>query len=154
MNDNEATETLAGGGMRASDQILEHLDVRVADLTTEQLAHVLACRRARETAEQPPPLEWETREPTPEDRAWRFAQWARSVGIDDEVAIGSDLYGKLLALGYLEPDAVEVLRAVGIVWRPRTADERLIAVATEMLAGGWDEATVRRAMAELVTDGG
>jgi hypothetical protein len=65
-------------------------NLRVADLTTEQLAHVLANRRALETSDPPPPLDWEARELTVQEQAYRFAQWGRSIGVGDDL-IGCNL---------------------------------------------------------------
>ena len=60
-------------------------------------------------------MEWESREPTVEERVYRFAEYARSWGADEDL-IAVDLYRKLLAFGYGADDAVEVLRDVGIEW--------------------------------------
>lgn len=98
-------------------------DLRARDLTTEMLACLLADRRAREAGGPPPALEWEQRPRTIEDKAYRFAQWARSIGADEDL-IGCDLTTKLLGLGYGEDSAAVVLRDVGIVWRPCSAEER------------------------------
>ena len=97
-------------------------DIRAGDLSTDELAHLLANRRARE-ASAPPALEWERRPRTIEDRAFRFAQWARSIGAEDDL-IGCNLTTKLRELGFSDDSAAEVLRDVGIDWRPRGADDR------------------------------
>ena len=127
-------------------------DLRAGDLSTDELAHLLANRRAREANGPPPPMEWEQRERTVEDRAYRFVQWARSIGAEDD-QIGSSLTTKLRRLGYSNDSATDVLRDVGIAWHSRSAEERLIAVASEMLAEGWDEPQVRWAIDGLVPGG-
>jgi hypothetical protein len=126
-------------------------DLPAGDLSTDELAHVLANRRAKETFGPPPPLEWEQRPRTIEDRAWRFTKWARSIGAEDDL-IGCNLTTKLRELGYSEDSAAEVLRDVGIAWPARSAEDRLVEVAAGMLADGWDEPTVRDAIGELVAD--
>jgi hypothetical protein len=136
--------------VKPADHISHHLREVIDELTTEQLAHILACRRAVEHAEPLPPLEYETRELTVEEKVFHFAEWARSIGIDDEAAIACDLYGKL-SVRLSAEDAAEVLRDVGIVYTPRTAEERLVHVAAEMLAGEWDEEQVRWAIDGLVS---
>jgi hypothetical protein len=128
--------------------ISNHLVDVLEQLTTDQLAHILASRRAAETAEPPPALAWETRERTVEERLYAFAQWARELGVDDRL-IGRDLYGKLIAAGYAHVEALDVLRDVGIVWRPTTEDERLVRVAGEMLSDGWSKDQVRFAIEGL-----
>jgi hypothetical protein len=87
----------------------------IDELTTEQLAHILACRRAVENAEPLPALEYETRELTIEERLYRTAQDFRSWGAP-EYEIGQDLAWKLLKLGYAIEDAEELLRDVGVTW--------------------------------------
>jgi hypothetical protein len=127
-------------------------DLRAGDLSTDELAHLLANRRARETSGSPPPLEWEQRPRTIEDRAYRFSRWARSMGAEDDL-ISCSLTTDLGELGYSRDSAAEVLRDVGIVWHSHSDEERLIAVAAEMLADGWDEPQVRWAIDGLVPDG-
>jgi hypothetical protein len=90
-------------------------DLPVRDLSTATLAHVLASRRALEAAGAPPPMEWERRPRTVEDKAWRFSKWARSIGAEDDL-IGCNLFSSLLAKGYAEEAATEVLRDVGVAW--------------------------------------
>ena len=126
-------------------------DIPARYLTTEELSHVLANRRAREAA-GPPALQWEQRERTPQDKAYRFAQFGRSMGAEDDL-ISCSLTTKLRGLGYNEDGTAEVLLDVGVAWRPRSAEERLIAVAAEMLAAGWDMEHVRWAIDGLVPDG-
>ena len=150
-----APHRLQGGGDVTADPkdctvTLE--DLRAGDLSTDELAHLLANRRAREANGPPPPMEWEQRERTVEDRAYRFVQWARSIGAEDD-QIGSSLTTKLRRLGYSNDSATDVLRDVGIAWHSRSAEERLIAVASEMLAEGWDEPQVRWAIDGLVPGG-
>lgn len=95
-------------------------DLRAGDLTTDQLAHLLACRRAVETAGPPPPLEYEAREATVEDRLYRTAEVFRT-WCDDENAIATDLAWKLVRSGYSTDEAEEVLGRVGITWTARKA---------------------------------
>jgi hypothetical protein len=127
-------------------------DLRAGDLSTDELAHLLANRRARVASGPPPALEWEQRPRTIEDRTYRFSRLARSMGAEDDL-IGCSLTTKLRELGYSEDRGAEVLRDVGIDWHPRSAQERLIAVAAEMLAAGWDEPQVREAIEGLVPSG-
>jgi len=96
-------------------------DLRAGDLSTDELAHLLANRRAIETAGPPPALEWEQRPRTIEDRTFRFAQWARSWGAPEDL-LACDLAQKLVRLGYTRADAAEVLRDAGIVWRRDLGD--------------------------------
>lgn len=128
-------------------------DMRIGDLNTDQLAHILANRRAMENAEPPPPMEWERREKTVQERVYAFAQWVRSVGIEDEAAIGCDLFGKLLRFGHSDEDARETLRDVGITNTRHSAEERLVRVATGMLSDGWNEEQVRWAIDRIVSNG-
>ena len=87
-------------------------------------------------------------EPT-EGRLVRHVERSRSVGIEDEV-LGGFLASEVSSLGYSEKEEVEKLIAdAGVVWRFRTADERLIAAAAELLAMGMEPATVRTAFAGL-----
>ena len=118
----------------------------------ENLTAIAASMRAREVSGPPPALEWEQRPRTIEDKTYTFAQWARSIGAGEDL-IGCDLMTKLLRLGHSEVDAAEILKDAGVVWRARSADDRLVEVAAGMLADGWDESTVRQAVAGLVTDG-
>ena len=112
--------------MRATDQILEFLDapkaledLRARDLTTDQLAHLLACRRAVENAGAPPPMEYEKRELTIEERIYKTAEAFRE-WCDDEAAIAADLAWKLVRFGYSTDQAEECLRSVGISWSARS----------------------------------
>jgi hypothetical protein len=104
--------------MTANPSTLEAF--RAADLTTDQLSHLLANRRAKEMFGPPPPLEWELRPRTTEDKAHQFAQFGRSIGADDDL-IGSNLFTSLIAKGYTEEHATEVLQAVGVVWHPKAS---------------------------------
>ena len=143
-------------------QIFEYLDgpkvdlarpaleeMRLRDATTEQLQQYIACKRAIENADPPPPLEWEIRERTVEERLFQFAEWCRAIGVDDDL-IGSDLFKKLRKFGYSDDDALDALRDAGVVWNPLSAEERLVRVATEMLQNGWSESQVRWAIDGLV----
>jgi hypothetical protein len=90
-------------------------DSRAGDLTAEQLLHLAACKRAVENADPLPPLDWETRERTAQERAYSFAQWGRSIGATDAM-IGVELTRALLERGYSDEDAAELLADVGIGW--------------------------------------
>ncbi len=96
-------------------------------------------------------MDWETRELTDQESAYRFVQWARSLGIDDGLT-GCHLTAYLRRAGYGDEDAAEVLRDVGVVWHARTPQERLVDIAREMLRAGWTEATVRQVIDGLVTN--
>lgn len=125
------------------------VDMRAGDLTADQLLHLASIKRALENADPLPPLEYERRERTTEERCFAFAQWARELGIDDAM-IGSDLYRKLLAYDYGSEEALEVLRNIGVNWKPMTEEEQLVRIASEMLAAGWPESQVRWALNSLV----
>ena len=127
-------------------------DLRVSELTTAQLHEIWANRRALENAVPPPAMEWEQRERSIEDRAYSFVQWARGLGLDEDI-IGADLTRKLLKLGYSEDETAAVLRDVGVTWHNRTREDRLVAVAIAMLKAGYDRDTVREAIRPLVDDG-
>jgi hypothetical protein len=82
-------------------------------------------------------------------RLLRHVERSRSIGIEDEV-LGGFLASELSGLGYSEKEEVEKLIAdAGVAWRFRTAEERLIAAAAELLAMGMEPATVRTAFAGL-----
>ena len=84
-----------------------------------------------------------------EVRLLRHVERSRSVGIEDEV-LGGFLASELSGLGYSEKEEVEKLIAgAGVAWRFRTAEERLIAAAAELLAMGMEPATLRTAFAGL-----
>jgi hypothetical protein len=107
--------------MNDADHISRHVQEVVDKLTTEQAFHIWSCKRARENAELLPPLlEWETRERTPQERAYAFAQWGRSIGAS-EAAIGCEMTRALLERGYSDEDAAELLQDVGVVWSRRKA---------------------------------
>jgi hypothetical protein len=133
--------------MTDPSHISHHLEELLAGYTDEQVSVYLACRRA---AGPPPLMEYEKRQRTPEERAYQFAQWGRSIGADDAM-IGVELTRVLLRRGYSEEDVAELLRDIGITWKRRTPEERLVHVAGEMLAAGWKESQVRWAVNELVT---
>lgn len=90
-------------------------DTKAGDLTAAQLLHLAACKRAVENSEPPPPLEYETRELTVEERLYRTAEVFRT-WCDDEDAIATDLAWKLVRHGYSTDEAEEVLGRVGITW--------------------------------------
>jgi hypothetical protein len=90
-------------------------DSRAGDLTAEQLLHLAACKRAVENAEPAPPMEYETREPTIEERLYRTAEDFRSWGAPEDL-IGVDLAWKLVRLGHSTDEAEELLRSVGVTW--------------------------------------
>jgi hypothetical protein len=104
-------------------------DTPVKHLTDEQLAFALANRRALASAEALPLLEWERRERTPEERAYQFAQWGRSFGASEAV-IGCELTRALQERGWANEDVTELMVNVGVVWKPKTVEERLVHVAS------------------------
>ena len=84
-----------------------------------------------------------------EDRLLRHVTRSRSVGIEDAV-LGGFLASELSSLGYSDSEEVEKLIAeAGIAWRPRTADERQVAAAVELLGLGMEPETVRTAMRKV-----
>jgi hypothetical protein len=90
-------------------------DMRAGDLSAEQLQHLAACKRAVENAEPLPPMEYEKRELTVQERLYGTAQDFRSWGAPER-EIGLDLAWKLINLGYSTEDAEELLRDVGVEW--------------------------------------
>jgi hypothetical protein len=82
------------------------------------------------------------------DRLIRRAERSRSVGIDDDL-IGCAVARDLLEAGYGESETADLVADAGIAWHPRTADERLVAAASELLANGLDLEVVRDAFAAL-----
>jgi hypothetical protein len=98
-----------------ADHISHHLQEVIDQLTTEQAFHIWQCKRAVEAAEPPEALAWEKRERTPEERAFKFAQWGRSIGADDAM-IGVELTRVLLARGWSDDEAAELLLNIGVVW--------------------------------------
>jgi hypothetical protein len=103
-----------------ADHISHHLQEVVDQLTTEQAFHIWQCKRAVDNAEPPPLMEYEKRQRTPEERAFKFAQWGRSIGAS-ETAIGCEMTRALLERGYSDEDAAELLRDIGVVWTRRKA---------------------------------
>jgi hypothetical protein len=84
-----------------------------------------------------------------EVRLLRHVERSRSVGIEDEV-LGGFLASELSSLGYSDSEEVEKLIAdAGVAWRFRTAEERLIAAAAELLAMAMEPTTLRTAFAGL-----
>jgi hypothetical protein len=90
-------------------------DTPAGQLTPEQLIALAWSKRAVENAEPLPPLEYETRELTVQERLYRSAQDFRSWGAPER-EIGVDLAWKLIKLGYSTEDAEELLRDVGVEW--------------------------------------
>jgi hypothetical protein len=127
-------------------------DTPVKDLTDEQLAFALASRRAIANAEPLPPLEWQRRERTPEERAFQFAQWGRSIGAS-EGAIGCELTRALRDHGWIAEDVTELVADVGVVWKLKTPEELLVDIASGMLETGWSEVEVTWAIDGLVSNG-
>jgi hypothetical protein len=89
-------------------------DFRAGDLTTDMLAHLLANRRAVEAAGPPPALDWEKRPRTIEEKAYRFAQYGRSIGAEEDL-ISCNLLIALAGEGYSRKEAIEVLTGAGVV---------------------------------------
>jgi hypothetical protein len=110
----------------AREKILQYLDgprvslgdMRAGDMSLDQLDHYRANRRAMENAGPPPPLEYEQRELTIEERLYRTAEVFRT-WCDDEDAIATDLAWKLVRHGFSTDEAEEVLGRVGITWTAR-----------------------------------
>jgi uncharacterized alpha-E superfamily protein len=90
-------------------------DMRAGDLTPEQHRQLAACKDAVANAAPLPPLEYETRELTIEERLYRTAHDFRSWGCPED-EIGRDLAWKLIKLGHSVEDAEELLRSVGVTW--------------------------------------
>jgi hypothetical protein len=88
-------------------------DLRAGDLTTDELSHLLANRRAVEAAGPPPAMEWEQRPRTVEDKAYRFARYGRSIGVDEDL-IECNLLIALAGEDYTREDATAVLRDAGV----------------------------------------
>ena len=101
--------------MSDPDHISQHLEELLAGYTDEQVSVYLACRRAVKNAGPPPLMKYEKRERTPEERAYQFAQWGRSIGADDAM-IGVEITRVLLRRGYSEEAAAELLRDIGVIW--------------------------------------
>jgi hypothetical protein len=95
-------------------------DTPAGDLSADQLLHLAACKRAVENAEPLPPLEYETRERTIQERLYATAEDFRSWGCP-EAELGLDLAWKLLKLGYSTDEAEELLRSVGVTWSANRA---------------------------------
>jgi len=89
-------------------------------LTPEQLIALAWSMRAVENAEPPPPLEYETRELTIEERLYKTAEDFRSWCVD-EYLIGQDLAWKLIKLGHSTDEAEDLLRSVGVTWTAEKA---------------------------------
>jgi hypothetical protein len=88
-------------------------DMRAGDLTPEQLCHLAACMRAVRNADPLPPLAYEKRELTTEEHLCCAAEEFRAWGAPEDL-IGVDLARKLLAQGYSQEEAAELLRAAGV----------------------------------------
>jgi len=102
------------------DHISQHLQELLDGYTDEQISVYLACRRAVQNAGPPPQMAYEKRERTPEERAYAFAQWGRSIGATDAM-IGCELTRALLARGWSDDEAAELLRDIGVAWTRRKA---------------------------------
>jgi hypothetical protein len=127
-------------------------------LTDDQLAHVGASwvaeaaerkRKGRIVAPLDADAETEAAfallEPI-EDRILHHEERSRALGIDDDI-IGCFIAVELLGLGYSEEETVKLIAGDGTDWHPRTADERLVAAAADLLAMGMEPETVRAAFA-------
>jgi hypothetical protein len=82
------------------------------------------------------------------DRLVRRAERSRLVGIDDDL-IGCNIARGLLGAGHTEEDTARLIAEAGIDWHRRTADERLVAAATELLVMGMDPDAAEDAFAGL-----
>jgi len=137
------------------------IEAVASQLDADQLAHIGAAwtaraaeRRAVETPTDPSEfIDPETTaafaklEPLA-DRLLHHAERSRSIGIDDDI-IGCNIARELLDLGYSEEETAKLIAEAGIEWHRRTADERLVAAASELLANGLDLEVVRDAFAAL-----
>src|SRR5450759_2153971 len=132
----------------------DELEAIVGNLNADQLAELGAIFTARAAERRRTSLKpsLTLSEPEPlSDPLRHHAEQSRSVGIDDDL-IGCAIAGDLLKLGH---DAQEVARLISdavIAWRPRTAEERLIAAAAELISYGLGPGTVRGAFTR--SDGG
>jgi hypothetical protein len=81
-------------------------------------------------------------------RLRRHVERSRSIGIEDEV-LGGFLASEVSSLGYSETEVEKLIADAGVVWHFRTADERLIAAAAELLSYGLEPETARAAFAGL-----
>jgi hypothetical protein len=139
----------------------DELEAIVGSLDADGKAHVgtILLARAAEERRQSTSEGWDTL-PDPEtvdafaeleplaDRLIRHAERSRSIGIDDDI-IGCNIARELLDLGYSEEETAKLIAEAGIEWHRRTADERLVAAASELLANGLDLEVVRDAFAAL-----
>lgn len=95
-------------------------DTPAGRLTPEQLRQLASCKEAVANAGPPPPMEYETRELTIEERLYKTAESFRG-WCDDEAAIGQDLAWKLVRIGYSTDEAEDLLRNVGVKWTAKAA---------------------------------
>ncbi len=130
-------------------------------LTAEQLAHALACRRARDVITGPTwrddvdritahadPDTMAAFAGSPRARAARTVGHLRGIGIDDDI-IGCAIARGLDAAGMSADEAEAV--ACGLTgWAPRTDDDRWAAVATDMIADGWPRDVVAASIDHVV----
>ena len=139
----------------------DELEAIIGSLDADGKAHVgtILLARAAEERRQSTSEGWDTL-PDPEtvdafaeleplaDRLIRHAERSRSIGIDDDI-IGCNIARERLDLGYSEEETAKLIAEAGIEWHRRTADERLVAAASELLANGLDLEVVRDAFAAL-----
>ena len=90
-------------------------DTPAGELTADQLLHLATCKRAVENATPLPPLEYQQRELTIEERLYRTAQDFRS-WCPDERLLGQDFAWNLVRLGYSTDEAEDLSRSVGVEW--------------------------------------
>jgi hypothetical protein len=138
-------------------------DIKIADLTTDQLRHLLACRIERERhagptiadevrrlSEQADPetaAALSTMVDDLDSRVRRAVDSLREAAVDDDLA-GVQVLRQLLSQGVDRDLAVAAIeRHTG--WTPRTLEERLTAVAVWALREGFSEAAVERALAAV-----
>ena len=133
------------------------IEGHIFGLSADSKAHIgsILLARAAEERRQSTSEGWDTL-PDPEtvdafaeleplaERLMRHAERSRSVGIDDDL-IGCNIARELLDLGYSEEETAKLIAEAGIEWHRRTADERLVAAAAELLAMSMEPATARAA---------
>jgi hypothetical protein len=95
-------------------------DTPAGKLKPEQLRQLASCKEAVERAGPPPPMDYERRTLTIEERIYRTAEAFRE-WCEDESAIATDLAWKLVRFGYSTDQAEECLRSVGITWTAKAA---------------------------------
>jgi hypothetical protein len=142
--------------MTATLDLAAELEAIVGQLDADQLDHVGAALRARAAERRRQAAEMRAVAADQETtdafveleplavRLKRRAVRARTVGIDDDL-IGCSVARELLELGHDETEVCRLVARAGIDWCLRSAEERMVAAAAELLASGWDPEVVRGA---------